>query len=207
MARSMPAGLAAALIGLCAAGAWGVPILDGSVDPGEYDYVLPDDPNDNDAGVYETGLDIDAVHITVEPNDLYVGLTTDTAFDYDGSDANSWGQTWVKMRFYENGAAPTLKHSLVMMVVGDPNSFALWMDGSIGVEGTNYWAKVGDAFEFRIDREELMPDLGDRFAFDVLLDDMGEDMDDYLFAYVPEPATAALLTLGLSAILLRRRRA
>jgi len=207
MAQPMHACVAFVAIGLCAAGAWGTPILDGAVSLGEYDFVAFDDPNDNDAGIYESGLDIEKVGITLDANALYVALSTETPFDPNGSDAHSWGQTWVRMRFFDSNVSGPLKHDMLLMVQGGgPNNFLLLMDGSIKVQGTHYWTGLGDAFEFKLDRSQLLPSLGDTFAFGMHLDDTGEDQDDYIAAFVPEPATVSLLAMAGVVVLHRRRR-
>ena len=207
MARPMHACAAFVAIGLCAAGAWGTPILDGTVDPNEYDFVVFDDPNDNLAGIYESGLNITDVRITFDSNHLHVGLSTETTFDPSGSDAHSWGQTWVRMRFFDSNVAGPLKHDMLLMVQGGgPNSFLLLMDGNMMVQGTHYWTQLGDAFEFKLDRSQLLRSLGDTFAFEMHLDDTGDDQDDYIAAVVPEPATVSLLAIAGVAVLRRRRR-
>lgn len=207
MARPMHACVAFVAIGLYAAGAWGTPIPNGTVTLGEYEFVVFDDPNDNDAGIYESGLDIENVRITLDGNYLYVALSTETPFDPDGSNANSWGQTWVRMRFFDSNVNDPVEHDMLLMVQGGgPNSFLLLMDGNVMVQGTHYWTGLGDAFEFKLDRSASLPSLGDTFAFEMHLDDTGEDQDDYIFAFVPEPATVGLLALAGVAVLRRRRR-
>lgn len=207
MARLMHACVAFVAISLCAAGAWGTPIQNGTVTSGEYDFVVFDDPNDNVGGIYESGLDIEDVRITIDSNYLYVGLSTVAAFDPNGSNANSWGQTSVRMRFFDSNVNDPPEHSMLLMVQGGgANDFLLLMDGNVMVQGTHYWTGLGDAFEFKLDRSQLVPALGDTFAFEMHLDDTGQDQDDYISAFVPEPATVGLLAMAGVVVLRRRRR-
>lgn len=202
------------VVGL-ASPAWAAPIINGTVGATEYQAVLNDVAPENTLLFYNTGLDIEALHFDTSSDagtDWYwLGLTTVAEpIDTDGDGTGRRDKSTFWAIFYPDAnplSAPDYMVEVDMAggvadVVLSEWSLGAWV--AVDLTGA-YNATIGNALEVRIDQDK-MPNLATNPYVFAQLDGNGSWPDDQLLGTIPEPATLALVGIGLAVMGLRRRR-
>lgn len=176
------------------------PVIDGTVNVGEYSFSADD--LTGESGV-SPGLDIQTVSFERTGGWLYVGLQTLGPIDTNGE--GTLGQ----MQFVQQLSDALIPQYMIEIRTTGPLQQVLLADYAAGTfafltPGVDYQLAFGNSMEMAISMSKLAS-LQPEFAAYSLLDGMGTAPDDEFTANVPEPATMALLALGVPALLARRK--
>jgi hypothetical protein len=202
-----------ALVGLPGV-ALGSPTLDGSVGAGEYSVVLNDTPNETTMPFYNTGLDMSTVQFAQDGTWNYMALTVVAPpIDINGGPTSIDEQTIFRTFFYDHTGATKVYRMAVTMDAGGAPSLTLdsWTGtawATVSLLSGDYAVTLGPsntALEAMI-LQSKMSSLGTDPYVRAQLDDTGDWADDSLAGVLPEPATLALMGLGVVGLILRRRR-
>jgi len=205
----------AALVGVMslASPVWAAPMIDGNVGGAEYVTVL-NDVAENTKDFFNTGLDIDTLHFDASAdagtNWYWLAMTAvNPPVDSNGDPTSLLFKSIFWTIFYDNAGTTPDYMVVVDMAGGTPDlTLAEWNGGgwtTVALAAADYDISLVNALELRIDQVK-MPNLDAAPYVRSQLDGTGQWDDDQLGGVVPEPATIALMGLGLAAALIKRRK-
>lgn len=213
-------------VALCACPALAAPIVDGTVNVGEYSMPPLVDAPEPGMDFFNTGLDIDQVVFDADAvgGSRYMGLTvTAPPFDTNGSASSYMQMTGLLIAFYDSDVAPapTIIMSLAFSALGFVEDWSFYRevtgpatyqetDFDEIIAGVDYEINTTGALELRISKSAFKVYNGDDPTFPsfvrIQLDDTGLNQDDQISGNVPEPASLMLLAVGGLLAIRRRRR-
>ncbi|MFW6133918.1 MAG: PEP-CTERM sorting domain-containing protein, partial [Planctomycetota bacterium] len=204
MRRFLIAGLA--VLGLATL-SHGAPIIDGSIGSGEYEEVIADTPGES--GPF-ANLDIDNVYAESDGTYGYLGVDVTTPpISTTGSDTSFSKSTGVMLGFYDTDTSTTA--GVILQLLFDASGLNAGQSFVHEWNGSSYDSTAYSALDSSDYDVATASALETRIAFSVFdhygesnfpqhlrmqLDDNGSYPDDQLTAYIPEPATMALLAIG-----------
>jgi hypothetical protein len=178
--------------------------VDGTVNPGEYSIVMPDNSDPVGAQFIGTGLDISSLQFDISGGYCYMGLKTAAPLITTGDPTSMRGATYFEATFFD-GATPLY---YVYFDFAD-NTLTLREKTTTGWQTLNTAGlvnyAVGTSAEAQVSLS-LLPKLPANLSFVARLDGTGDWMDDQISGTVPEPASLALLAMGGLAVLRRNRK-
>lgn len=194
--------------------AWASLIVDGSVNTGEYGYVLADfeAPGQPYQG---TGLDIDSLYYDraniggVDYVQFGLTVAAPASYDVDGDPSSALGESQFWAVLYDSTHTTRQYRVEISTDASGVTSFGLaqwgagWTTVALGVG--DYDVSVGTGLEFRIRADKLVGLDMTPYVFGQL-DGRGNWPDDQITGVIPEPATLSLMAGGLVASLICRRR-
>ncbi len=191
------------VVGFFASMAFAGPItFDGTVGPTEYMKFLNDDNAEGDFGT--PSFDIDRVGFDQDADWLYVGIDTIGTYDPNGNDEAFPQSTFVNLVLADGSS--TLHFSFASSDLSN----LMYLDGVPLLTG---WEAAYDQdLELRLDNTLFAgfntADMSVRMSLEDLEWEGTADVDDVAIGQVvgvPEPASLALLAMGMGAVLIRRR--
>jgi len=193
-----------------ASSVWAAPIVDGTVGGGEYSVVLNDTAPETTADFFNSGLDIQALHLDDSSGSYWMGLSVVSApIDTNGDPTTFLFETIFDLIFFDHsGTTPSYLVSVEMDGSTVDVELEEWSGGgwsTVALAGSDFDVSVASGLELRIIQSKMGSLAADPYVRSQL-DGVGSWDDDQLVGVVPEPATMAMLAIGGLALVLRRRR-
>jgi hypothetical protein len=189
------------------------PMIDGTVNPGEYSFILNDTPTETGMTFYNTGLDISTLQFARDPSWNYMALTVvNPPLTMGGGPTSLLHETDFWTIFSDaTGTTPLYYLDVRMNSAGvesvslEHNNGGTWQAISM-IPGVDYVVGAAASLEIKVSAAK-MPDLPSVFQAGSQLDDTGAWPDDQIRGLVPEPMTLGLTGLGVAGLWMQRRTA